>query len=75
MSSNNIRKFKRKDISKDDDAYGIVAKGKKKSKKNRKGLTLAKATNKLSLPHLDKKIKNKKYLDNDEKLRKKFGWA
>jgi len=75
QAKNNIRKFKR---PKDDEAYGVVAKGKKKSKKkstNRKGLTLAKATNKLSLPHLDKKIKNKKYLDNDEKLRRKYGWA
>ena len=45
MAANNIRKFKRKDLSKDDDVYGIVAKGKKKSKKNRKGLSLAKANN------------------------------
>ena len=46
MAANYIRKFKRKDLSKDDDAYGMVAKGKKKStKKNRKGLSLAKANN------------------------------
>ena len=45
QAKNNIRKFKR---PKDDEAYGVVAKGKKKSKKkstNRKGLTLAKANN------------------------------
>ena len=32
------------------------------------------ATNKLSTPHWDKKIKIDKYLENEQKLRKKFKW-
>jgi len=32
------------------------------------------ATNKLSTPYWDKKIKIDKYLKNDQKLREKFKW-
>ena len=32
------------------------------------------ATNKLSTPHWDKKIKIDKYLKNAQKLREKFKW-
>ena len=47
MTANNIRKFKRKDLSKDDDVYGIVAKGKKKPPKttNRSKLASTKWAN------------------------------